>query len=268
MELISVKLPLIRKNDPFLDILTNELKKARQDSCKLKEGDVIVISSKVVATSQGRVVNLADIKDISEKSKKLAEKYEMDERIVELILGESSMIIGGLPTVVLTKINGFLIANAGIDQSNAGPEKVVLLPENLEINVVKYWKYLKSEFNLSKLGVIFADSRVQPLRKGTIGIAVATAGFEPIEDCRGKLDLYGRPLQITQRAVADDLTSAAQFLLGEADEQTPVVIVRGAELTFTDNPTSRPEMPAEECLYMNVFSKYLMKKSEKENTER
>ncbi|MHA1194775.1 MAG: coenzyme F420-0:L-glutamate ligase [Promethearchaeota archaeon] len=105
---------------------------------------------------------------------------------------------------------------------------------------------------------------MQPLRKGTIGIAIATAGFEPIEDLRGHPDLFGRPLEITMRAIADDLASAAQFLLSEADAQTPVVLIRGANVIFTDSPSQTMEMPPEECLYMNIFAKYLLKKQEKD----
>ncbi len=262
MNLFSIKLPLIKKNDPLLDILINELKITGNS---LKEGDIIVISEKIVATSQGRVVNLSEVKRVSNKAKKMAKKYDMDERIVELILQEATMILGGLPNrhVILAKVNDFLIANAGIDSSNAGPNNVVLLPKDLEKVVWDYWKKLRNEFNIKNLGVIIADSRVQPLRKGTIGIAIATAGFEPIEDLRGQPDLYGRPLMITMRAVADDLTSAAQFLLNEADQQTPIVIIRDVNVEFTENPKLTTEMPPEECLYMNIFSRYLLNKNKK-----
>ncbi len=263
MNLFSVKLPLIKKNDPLLEII---IKRIQDMDESLKEGDIIVISEKVIATSQGRVVNLDDVKVVSKKAKKMAKEYDMDERFVELILQEASMILGGLPGghVILAKVNDFLIANAGIDQSNAGPNNLVLLPKDLKKTIWDYWKKLRGEFKLKHLGVIFADSRVQPLRKGTIGIAIATAGFEPIEDLRGKPDLYKRPLQITMRAIADDLTSAAQFLLNEADQQTPVVIIRGVNVEFTENPGLSPDMPAEDCLYMNIFAKYLLKKQRKE----
>jgi coenzyme F420-0:L-glutamate ligase len=258
MELFSLKLPIIKKNDPFIQILIERIKKQFGG---LSEGDIIVISEKVVAISQGRVENLNNIKDISQKAKSLAIKYDMDERYVELILREASMILGGLKHVILAKVDDFLIANAGIDQSNAGgSNNVVLLPSNLKSVVKEYWKIMKKEFNIKKMGIIIADSRVQPLRKGTIGIAIASAGFEPIEDCVGKPDLYDRPLEITIRAIADDLVSAAQFLLGEANEQTPVVLIRGAKVQFTDDPKLTTEMPPEECLYMNIFSKYLLKK--------
>ncbi len=259
MELFSIKLPLIKENAPLLDIIIKNIKKSGKS---LKEGDIIVIAEKVIATSQGRVVKLSEVKEISEKAKEFAIKYDMDERYVELILREASMILGGMRHVILAKVNDFLIANAGIDQSNAGPDNVVLLPKNLNEVVWDYWKELKKVFNINKLGVIISDSRVQPLRKGTIGIAIATAGFEPIEDLRGHPDLFGRPLEITMRAIADDLTSAAQFLLSEADKQTPVVIIRGSNVEFTENPKTTPEMAPEECLYMNIFSKYLLKKQE------
>ena len=262
MQLISVKLPLIKKNDPLLDIMFKYIKESGE---VLKEGDIIVITSKIIATSQGRITNLDDVKIISDKAKKLAQKYDMDERYVELILNEAAQIIGGMKHVILAKVNDFLIANAGIDQSNAGLNNVVYLPNNMKEVAWNYRDQLKEKYNIKKLGLIIADSRVQPLRKGTIGIAVATAGFEPIEDLRGHPDLFGRPLQITMRAIADDLTSAAQFLLNEADQQTPIVIIRGAQVEFTENPQTTPEMSPEECLYMNIFSKYLLKKKNKGN---
>jgi coenzyme F420-0:L-glutamate ligase/coenzyme F420-1:gamma-L-glutamate ligase len=260
MQLFSLKLPLIKEKDPLLEIIVNHLK---QEGETLKEGDIIVIAEKVIATAQGRVIDLNDIKKISPKAKDLAQKYDMDERYVQLILQESSMILGGMTHVILSKVYDFLIANAGIDQSNAGPNKVVLLPENLSKTALEYRELLKKEFKLTKLGLIIADSRVQPLRKGTIGIAIVSTGFEPIEDMRGKPDLFNRPMQITMRAVADDLSSAAQFLLNETNQRTPVVIIRGATVEFTDDPLTTPEMAPEECLYMNIFSKYLLNKTSK-----
>jgi coenzyme F420-0:L-glutamate ligase len=259
MELFSIKLPLIKKNDPLLETIIQRIK---DQGKSLIEGDIIVIAEKVVATSQGRVIKLSEVEKISERAKKLAKDYDMDERYVELVLKEASMILGGMRHVILAKVNDFLIANAGIDQSNAGIGNVVLLPKNIKEVVWDYWRELKKEFGITNLGVIIADSRVQPLRKGTIGIAIATAGFEPVKDLRGQPDLFERTMEITMRAIADDLVSAAQFLLGEADNQTPIVIIRGSNVEFTESPKTTPEMPPEECLYMNIFSKYLLRKAE------
>jgi len=153
MELFSIKLPLIRKNDPLIEILLQNLKNQGK---ALIEGDIIVIAEKVIATSQGRVVSLANIEKISEKAHNLAKEYDMDEGYVELIIQESSMILGGMRHVILAKTHDFLIANAGIDQSNAGEGNVVLLPSNLKKVVWDYWKELKKEFGLIKLGVILS----------------------------------------------------------------------------------------------------------------
>ena len=174
MELFSIRLPLIKKNDLLLPIIIKTIKDQEKS---LIEGDIIVIAEKVVATSQGRVIKLSEIKKVSQKAKKLAKDYDMDERYVELILQEASMILGGMRHVILAKVNDFLIANAGIDQSNAGIGSVVLLPNKLKEVVWDYWKELRAEFGIKNFGIIIADSRVQPLRKGTIGIAIATAGF-------------------------------------------------------------------------------------------
>ncbi|MHA1149794.1 MAG: coenzyme F420-0:L-glutamate ligase [Promethearchaeota archaeon] len=263
MELFSIKLSVIKKNSPLFEILIETL---RKDKITIKERDIIVISEKVVATSQGRIIHLDEVQSVSERAKRLAKKYDMNEKFVEVILKEATMVLGGLPHVLLAKVNDFLIANAGIDQSNAGIGNLILLPKDPHKIVWQYWKKFREEFNLKELGVIFADSRVQPLRKGTIGVAVATAGFEPVEDLRGHPDLYKRPLEITMRAIADDLTSAAQFLLNEGDQQTPVVIIRGANVKFTEKPQMTTEMAPEECLYMNIFSKYLLKKQEKRSS--
>jgi coenzyme F420-0:L-glutamate ligase/coenzyme F420-1:gamma-L-glutamate ligase len=264
MRIFSLKLPLIKEKDPLFEIIIDQLKRKQET---LIEGDVVVIAEKVIATAQGRVIDLNKITNISKEAKNLAKNYDMDERYVQLILQESSMILGGMTHVILSKVDDFLIANAGIDQSNAGPNKVVLLPDNLKKVAWEYRNMLKEEFNINNLGVIIADSRVQPLRKGTIGIAIATAGFEPIEDLRGEPDLFNRPMQITMRAIADDLASAAQFLLNETDQRTPVVIIRGANLEFTEIPSTTPEMAPEECLYMNIFSRYLLNKTCKDNDD-
>lgn len=256
MYLFPLKLPIIKKNDSLLEPIIKAIKELKET---LKDGDIVVISEKVIATSQGRIINLSEVKKVSEKAKKLGKKYEIDERFVELILQEATTILGGVSHVLLTITNNFLIANAGIDQSNAGPGNVVLLPKNPEKVAWDYWKKLKEEFKINNLGIIITDSRVQPLRRGTVGIAVATAGFEPVQDLRGKPDIFKRTLQIKMRAVADDLTSAAEFLLNEADEQTPVVVIRGANVEFTEKPKMKMEIEPENCLYFEIFSKYFLK---------
>lgn len=261
MELFAIKFPIIHPNDDLFQIILNTFK---NENIILEDRDIVVISEKIIATAQGRVVDLSKIKKVSEQAKELALKYKMDERIVDLILKEADLILGGIDNVLLAETNGILIANAGIDHSNSGGENfVVLFPKNPQKTADDYRKFLMKEFNLKHLGVIISDSRVQPLKKGTIGVAIAVSGFEPVEDCRGTADLFGRSLQITQRAVADDLVSAAQILMGEADEQTPIVIIKSAPVSFIDKPPISMRMDPEECLYMNIFAQYLLKKNGK-----
>jgi F420-0:gamma-glutamyl ligase len=117
---------------------------------------------------------------------------------------------------------------------------------------------LESQINQKDVGVIIADSRTQPLRLGTVGLAVAVAGINPIKDYRGHPDIFGKPLRITRSAVADNLASAAQILLGEADEQVPFVLIRDAPVQFT-NKRIQPEamtISRQECMYMAVFQQY------------
>jgi F420-0:gamma-glutamyl ligase len=107
-----------------------------------------------------------------------------------------------------------------------------------------------------KIGVIVADSRTQPLRMGVVGIAVGVAGFVPIHDMRGQKDLYGRPLRITRRALADALASAAELLMSEADESIPVVRIRNAPVEVSEKKWTSEDLAisAEECLYMKIFN--------------
>jgi len=118
------------------------------------------------------------------------------------------------------------MANAGADQSNVGIGKVILLPQNCKISAEKIHKRILDQLN-KYVGIIIADSRTMPLRLGTVGGALATYGFKSIIDERGKNDLFGRPMHITTRAIADQLATAAELLMGETTEQTPFVIIRG-----------------------------------------
>ncbi len=253
MELHPIKTPIIYVKDDLIKITLESIKHA---NLVLQENDILVFAETVVGTCQGRIVDIEDVKNVSEKAKELAEKYFMDPRFVQIILEEADVILGGVRTVLLTQKDGVLIANAGADKSNSGGlTKVALFPEKLNDTVREMRESFQKATGLKELGVIIADSRVQPMKRGVIGVAIAVSGFNPIEDNRGRKDLFGRVLEITTRAVADDIVSAAELLMGEADEQVPVVLVRGAPVQFTDRLIEKDEMlmPRDECLFMNVF---------------
>lgn len=252
MEILPIKLPVIKKGSPLVDIIIKQILKM---NIKIKDRDILVISSKVVATSQGRVVPYTNIFP-SKKAEALGKKYLIDPRIVELIIRESDEILGGIPRVLLCIKDGILMANAGIDKSNAPPDHVVLLPEKPEKWAEEFRNILYSLFKV-RIGVIISDSRTQPLRLGNIGLALAVSGFEPVIDCRGEKDIYGRTLKITWLAVADNLASAAEVLMSK-NERNAVVLIRNAPVTIVDGKVKLTDMriPPQECMYMRVFNEW------------
>ncbi len=217
----------------------------------LNDGDVLVISSKFLAISEGRVVRLDSVAAGAE-AKKLAVQYRMDERMCELILRESDEVIGGVPGFLMTSRQGLLTPNAGIDKSNIEHGMVVLYPRRPETIARKIREAVKFATGAS-VGVVVCDSRLSPTRRGTIGVALAASGLEAILDMRGKRDLFDNVLKVTAQAVADDLSSAAELLMGESDEATPIVVVSGLSrnlIRMTEYPPHRFSIPADECVYL------------------
>jgi coenzyme F420-0:L-glutamate ligase len=218
---------------------------------RLRDGDVLVISSKFVAVSEGKVVRLNGVK-AGDMARELAAKYRMDPRLCELVLRESDGVIGGIPGFLLTSKDGLLTPNAGIDKSNVKHGSVVLYPRKPEESAWRIREGLRFTRGVS-VGVVICDSRLSPTRRGTTGVAVAASGIEAVLDMRGRKDLFGNVLKVTAQGVADDLSSAAEILMGESDEATPVVLVRGLKRSFlreTEYPGKRFAIPMDECVYL------------------
>ena len=258
MELFGIQTPIINPGDNLVDLFCNSL---ADQGISLASHDILVIAETVVATAQNRIRELSAVQ-VSPHAQELSEQYELEAPLAQLILDEADEILGGIPHVLLTIKHNTLMANAGIDRSNAPIGHVVLLPLNPTTTA---WQ-IKTEVEAKtghKLGVIIADSRTQPLRLGTVGLAVAVAGIEPIKDYRGQMDLFGRPLRITRAAIADNLASAAQLLLGEAGERVPMVVIRGAPVEFTKRVIRAEELTIsqDECMYMAIFRRYKAKNS-------
>jgi len=204
------------------------------------EGDIIVISSKFVAISEGSIVKLNDVVP-SRRSRLLAKRLQMDERIVEMVLRESDMIVNGIPGFLLTIRDEMIAPNAGIDKSNAPKGTVILYPRG----PFKTAQLIRSKFLRAlgiKVGVVISDSRLMPTRIGTTGVAIGVSGLEPVEDLRGKRDLFGNKLQVTIKATADALSTTGVFVMGESNEGIPVVIIRGASVKFTERKLSSNDM--------------------------
>lgn len=252
MKLYGLKTPTIKDGDNLINVVLDSLRTRR---LQLEDNDVLAFTSKIVSYAEGRLTKLSAIKP-SEKARKLARRYGLTPEFAQLVLTEADRIYGGVAKAVLTLKNGMLVANAGIDNKNSPEEQVVLWP----VNPAKSAEELRQEIRRrtgKQVGVLIVDSGLVPLRIGTVGLALATAGFQPIRDNRGKKDLYGKTITITRHAVADDLASAAHLLMGESTEKTPIVLIKNAPLDFSEHAYGPDEMmmPFKECIFMNTLDK-------------
>lgn len=246
MQVFGIRTGLIRVGDDLVAALRRGMDEA---GLALQDGDILVVSESAVATAEGRVVDLDEVVP-GEMARAMAERYQKDPREMELILRESDEIIGGIPGVVLTLRDGFLYPNGGIDHSNAPPGHVVLFPSDPRRTAAEIRGRISGG---RRIAVIIGDSRTHPLRLGCVGVALACDGIEPVEDARGQRDLFGRELMITRKAVADNLVSAAQIVMGEGDEGVPAVIVRDAPVRLQDGGVDIPVIPPHECMYIGAL---------------
>ena len=217
---------------------------------EFKENDILVVSSKYTAMSEGSLLDISKIKT-SNKAKIISAAYHINEKIVELTLREADYIFKGVPGFLLSFKDGILAPNAGIDRSNVPKGSVILYPRL----PFKTADNLRRRFLIDmgiNVRIVIADSRLMPGRIGTIGVAIANAGFEPIEDQRGKRDLFGRVLRVSFKAVSDSLATMAVAVMGEGNESIPAAVIRGISVTSTDRKLSWRDMAvdADQDLYL------------------
>jgi coenzyme F420-0:L-glutamate ligase len=249
LTMFGIRTPLIQAGDDLATVLAGAFP---DNGVVLEDGDIIILAESAVATAEGRLVNLAGVEP-GEQAVRLAHRFSIDPREMELVLRECDEVFGGVTGAVLTITNGNLAPNAGIDSSNAPEGHVVLLPGDAQQSAGNIRRALQGLSGCRLAGVII-DSRTQPLRLGCTGVALGTSGMIPVEDARGEPDLFGKPLHITHRATADNLASAAQLLMGEAGEGIPCVIVRGAPVRVIDEDIPMPLFSREECMYFSNIS--------------
>ncbi len=229
----AIQLPRIKPGDDLAALTKRALQRAR---LTLHEDDLIAVASKIVSISEGRQRRIADIK-VSAKARRLALWYAMREKLAEIVLQEADEILGGVRGFMLTVKDGIMTANAGVDLKNSPKGTVTLWPENADASAQRLRSALRAE-GPKRLGVLVVDSRVTPMRLGTSGLAIGVSGFMPVLDHRGRMDLYGRSVKVTQTNVADDIASASHLLMGETDEQNGLVLVRGAHLEMNSQGDS------------------------------
>jgi coenzyme F420-0:L-glutamate ligase/coenzyme F420-1:gamma-L-glutamate ligase len=193
-----------------------------------RDDDVLIVCQKVVSKSEGRLVNLADV-HVSARAREIAASCLKDERLVEVILSESSEVVRCAPHVLIVRHRlGFVMANAGVDQSNVpgSGSHALLLPENPDASAARLRHSLAKCIGSSP-AVLVTDTFGRPWRRGVCGTAIGAAGLVTLWDRRGERDRTGRELKVTQVAVADGIAAAAALLMGEAAEGRPVVLARG-----------------------------------------
>ena len=215
-----------------------------------KNDDVIIVSSKFVSMSEGAMVDLRKIR-AGRKARALAAKYHMDAKMAELVLKESDYIVKGVPGFLLAIRDGMIAPNAGIDRSNVPKGCAILYPRDPFGTAEKLKQKFLKELGI-RVGIVLADSRLMPTRIGTTGVAIACAGFEPVDDLRGRRDLFGNVLKVTFKAVADGLATMGVAVMGESDESTPAAVVRGARVAWSDEKFSWKDMavPPSQDIYM------------------
>jgi coenzyme F420-0:L-glutamate ligase len=221
---------------------------------RLQDGDVLAVSSKYTAISEGRVILLADVV-VTPEAEALAERYQMNPKIAQLVLQEADHVFGGIPGFLLTYKDGVLSPNAGLDRSNIPSGYAVLFPDKPYRSATNIRREMRARLGV-EVGVILTDSWLMPGRLGTSGVALATAGFRPIQDERGKADLFGNPMQVTQRGTADSISICAQMVMGERDEATPIAIVRNTGVRMTDEEITVEDVAIDwrMCIYVQSLT--------------
>lgn len=245
IELIALEgVPLVAPGDDLAALIGEALARG---GLALREGDVLVLAQKIVSKAEGRRVALADVEP-SEEARALAAQVGKEPRLVELILRESARVVRARPNVLIVEHRlGLIMANAGIDQSNVEPGYALLLPENPDASAARLRARLAPEG--MRFGVVINDSFGRPWRRGTTGVAIGAAGLPALVDRRGEADLFGRPLQVTMIALADEIAASASLLMGPAAEGIPAVLVRGLDWTAPESAASTLIRPENEDLF-------------------
>jgi coenzyme F420-0:L-glutamate ligase/coenzyme F420-1:gamma-L-glutamate ligase len=229
--------------EPGADLATLILEGIDRAGDELRDRDVVVVAQKIVSKSENRYVDLRTVEP-SDQARALAVEVDKDPRLVEVILRESSEVVRYRTGVlVVAHRRGYVLANAGVDQSNITHEeeldRVLLLPEDPDSSAARLRDRLRDRRGVD-VGVVINDSLGRPWRNGTVGVALGAAGVLCLQDLRGTADLFGRTLRVTEVGVGDELASAASLLMGQAGEGTPVILARGLDLVADGSANATP----------------------------
>jgi coenzyme F420-0:L-glutamate ligase/coenzyme F420-1:gamma-L-glutamate ligase len=250
LEVIALSgLPLIKAGDDLVELIASSLK---QNGVKPRAHDVLVVAQKILSKAEGRMVDLATIKP-SARAIALATEVDKDPRLVEVILSESVRVVRARRNVLIVEHRlGFIMANAGVDQSNVGPadgaQRALLLPEHPDRSAETLRNGLAAATGID-LAVVINDSFGRAWRQGTAGVAIGVAGLPALIDLRGRPDLFGRKLEVSVVGFADEVAAAASLLMGQADEASPVVLIRGLRWSAPESTAASLIRPSNEDLF-------------------
>ena len=242
------KLPIIKKGDDLANLI---LEVTDNSNTFPKEGDIIVICHVIVSRAEGNIIDLNTITP-SIIAKNFGEFTSKDARLVEVILRESKSIRRMSKGVLITETkHGFICANSGVDKSNVpGDDIVAPLPVDADVSAQNIRKSIKMRAGID-VAVIICDTHGRAHRDGEINIAIGVSGIEAIRDRRGEKDLFGYELKVKRTAIADELASAAELVIGQADEAVPAAIIRGYEYNKSETATIKDLIrPREKDLFI------------------
>ena len=245
-------IPGVPRIEPGDDLAVVIRQAMQAGGLSLQTGDIVVIAQKIVSKAENRYVKLAEVQP-SDAARQLAAAVGKDPRFVEVVLGESAEVVRHRPNIVITAHRlGFVMANAGIDQSNIehddGEERVLLLPRDPDGAARDLKAAIDAAFGV-KIGVVINDSFGRAWRNGVVGVALGAAGVPSLKSQIGVPDLFGRTLRVTEIAVADEIAAGASLLMGQAGEGLPVVLVRGLKLSGPDQPAAALLRPKHQDMF-------------------
>jgi coenzyme F420-0:L-glutamate ligase/coenzyme F420-1:gamma-L-glutamate ligase len=229
ISIIGVKgIPDIQKGDDLAQIIVDRVKRQKET---INDHDILVISQKIVSKAEGQIVQLDRVRP-SEFSRQIAKELQRDPRHVEVILNESKKIIRMRSGHLITETkHGFICANSGVDQSNIGKRNsVTLLPKNPDASARLIREKLH-RLTGKNVPIIITDTFGRAWRMGQVNFAIGVSGIRPVHDYRGKRDMYGRILHVTEIALGDELASAGELVMNKSD-RIPVAIIRGYRYRF------------------------------------
>lgn len=251
-EAITVEnIPLIRKGDDLPSIICENI--------ALEDRDIVVIASTIVAKAEGLTFRLEDIIP-GERALELASKNGQDPLFVQAVLDRSREILVEAPFILATTLAGHTCVNAGIDDSNVEAGLLLNTPENPDVSAAKIGTELET-LSKKKLSVVITDTNGRAFKVGQTGVAIGLYKIKPIRRWIGEKDLFGKTLEITEQAVADELAGAANLLMGEGNGGVPVVVIRGLDYYCEENPGIREMYRPEEFDVIKKGLRCLLKKN-------